>query len=287
MAHWDEIRTAYQVVEHGTVSGAAAALGVHHATVIRQIDLLESHLGVKLFQRHARGYTPTEAGADLARVARVTEDQFAQLDARIRGQGEAVSGELVVTALSSMAPWLMPAIVSFRAQYPGVRLRLATGSRLFRLEYGEAHVAVRAGAPPEEPDNVVQPFRRVRFGLYGAQSYVERRGMPRPDDLAAHDFVSQDETSRAPFARWIGAHIPDENVVFRATDDASLTAALRAGIGLGFTGESIAGDLVEVLAPRPEWETRSWLVTHVDQHRSAKVQAFLAHLKALAKTSGA
>ena len=46
----------------GTVSGAAQALGVHHATVIRHIDALEGRLGVKLFQRHARGYTPTEAG---------------------------------------------------------------------------------------------------------------------------------------------------------------------------------------------------------------------------------
>ena len=62
MDNWDEIRTAYQVARIGTVSGAAEALGVHHATVIRHIDALEASLGVKLFQRHARGYTPTEAG---------------------------------------------------------------------------------------------------------------------------------------------------------------------------------------------------------------------------------
>ena len=63
MDNWDEIRTAYQVARMGTVSGAAEVLGVHHATVIRHIDALEARLGVKLFQRHARGYTPTEAGA--------------------------------------------------------------------------------------------------------------------------------------------------------------------------------------------------------------------------------
>ena len=62
MDNWDEIRTAYHVARAGTVSGAAADLGVHHATVIRHIDALEARLNVKLFQRHARGYTATEAG---------------------------------------------------------------------------------------------------------------------------------------------------------------------------------------------------------------------------------
>ena len=78
--NWDEIRTAYQVARMGTVSGAAEVLGVHHATVIRHIDALENRLGVKLFQRHARGYTPTEAGQDLLRVAQTTDDQFSQVN---------------------------------------------------------------------------------------------------------------------------------------------------------------------------------------------------------------
>ena len=87
MENWDEVRTAYQVARMGTVSGAAEVLGVHHATVIRHIDAIEARLGVKLFQRHARGYTATEAGEDLLRVAQATDDQFSQLAGRIRGRG--------------------------------------------------------------------------------------------------------------------------------------------------------------------------------------------------------
>ena len=60
MQNWDEVRTAFHVARLGTVSGAADVLGVHHATVIRHIDALEQRLGVKLFQRHARGYTATQ-----------------------------------------------------------------------------------------------------------------------------------------------------------------------------------------------------------------------------------
>jgi DNA-binding transcriptional LysR family regulator len=47
-----------------------------------------------------------------------------------------------------------------------------------------------------------------------------------------------------------------------------------------------ASGLIEVLPPREEWTSQLWLVTHVDLHRTAKVQAFLAHLKAWAKTWG-
>ena len=98
MDHWDEVRTAYHVARSGTVSGAAEALGVHHATVIRHVDALENRLGVRLFQRHSRGYTATEAGRDLLQVAQATDDQFAQLAGRLRGQGSGVTGELKVTA---------------------------------------------------------------------------------------------------------------------------------------------------------------------------------------------
>ena len=42
-------------------------------------------------------------------------------------------------------------------------------------------------------------------------------------------------------------------------------------------------NLVEVMPPRPEWESALRIVTHVDLHRTRKVQAFLAHLKDAAK----
>ena len=287
MQDWDALRTAFEVVRHGTVSGAAQALGVHHATVIRHIDALETRLGVKLFQRHARGYTPTEAGEDLARVAQATDDQFAQLSARLSGQGSAVSGELVVTTLSSFTRRLMPVLAGFQAEHPDVRLIYRTGPRIFRLEYGEAHVAIRAGNPPQEPDNVVQKLADLETALYAAQSYIDRRGMPTEATLAEHDFVGPDaENARAPGLRWIVENIPRERVVFRASEDRSMHHALRAGMGLGFSPVDQADpDFVQILPPRPEWQAHLWLVTHVDLHRTAKVQALTKHLKENLKCS--
>ncbi|WP_226554270.1 LysR family transcriptional regulator [Celeribacter naphthalenivorans] len=288
--NWDEFRTAFQVAKMGTVSGAAQALGVHHATVIRHIDALEGRLGVKLFQRHARGYTPTEAGIDLLKVAQTTDDQFSQLVSRIKGRGEEVVGELVVTSLPGMGPLLAPILAEFQRDHPGLTVRYLAGERVFRLEYGEAHIAIRGGKPPQEPDNVVQPFYRQGFGLYAHQSYIDAFGAPQGEgEELAHElrFVSLDDVnSRAPFMVWMNDHVPSDRIVFRTSDLTAMSDAILAGAGAGFLPTWMAHDnpeLVQIMPPQPEWESQNWLVTHVDLHRTPKVQSFLTFLKARAK----
>lgn len=282
---WDEIRVALQVGRAGTVSGAAEALGVHHATVIRHVDALEDRLGLKLFQRHSRGYTPTEAGEELLRVARTTEEQLAQLAARLDGGGAEVTGELLVTAIPELTRFLAPALARFRERHPGLVVRLMTGPRLYRLEYGEAHVAVRAGPRPEQPDNVVQPFGRLRHALYAAESYVAAHGLPEGEaDLVRHLLVGADaDASRVPSLRWLAGAVPAGAIVFRSADLGVLEEAVIAGAGIGFLplwrAAAVPG-LVQVMPPRDEWDAPLWLLSHVDLHRSAKVQAALAHLKA-------
>jgi DNA-binding transcriptional LysR family regulator len=287
--NWDEVRTAFQVARCGTVSGAAEALGVHHATVIRHIDALEQRLGVKLFQRHARGYTATEAGQDLFLVAQATDDQFTQLAGRIKGRGEGVTGELVVTSLPTLTNRLVPVLADFQREHPGLIVRFLTGARLFRLEYGEAHVAIRAGARPEDPDNVVQELMIQPMAMAASKAYIKRHGQPASvDDLEGHVFVGTDgQENRAPFYRWLAERVSRERVVFRANDDRGLAAGVRAGAGIGFMPvDKIKeeDDLVQVIDPIDEWGSPIWIVTHVDLHRSPKVQSFLRALKSAAKS---
>ena len=289
MDNWDEIRTAFQVARQGTVSGAAEQLGVHHATVIRHIDALEQRLGVKLFQRHARGYTATEAGQDLLQVAQATDDQFTQLAGRIKGQGEGVSGDLVVTSLGMASRILTPILVGFQVEHPEVRVRYRTGERVFRLEYGEAHVAIRAGKMPDEPDNVVQPFMHQQMALVASEVYIARHGMPKDEaDLKNHYFVTQDDdNSRAPFTRWLREVVTEDRFTYRATDDRNLQDAVVAGAGIGFVVSQALithPELVEVVERRDVWSAPLWIVTHVDLHRTTKVQSFLRYLKDRIKT---
>lgn len=282
--NWNEIRTAYHVARLGTLSAAADFLGVHHATVIRHIDTLEAQLQTKLFQRHPRGYEPTEAGRDLMQIAGATEEQFSQLGGRLRGKSATVSGELVITTLSGLSTYFTPMLIEFQKLNPEVRINLVSDERLLKLEYGEAHVALRAGRRPEEPDNVVQLLCHMPISLYAHKSYVEKHGLLLGDeDAKNHFFVSADTNSgRSPFGKWAQQFINPESVVFRSREAHSLYDAVSAGAGIGFLTESGAAenkDLVQMSPSRPEWDTVVWLVTHIDLHRSAKVQAFSKFLK--------
>jgi DNA-binding transcriptional LysR family regulator len=289
MENWDEIRTALHVAKCGTVSGAAAEMGVHHATVIRHIDALEARLGSKLFQRHARGYTPTEAGRDLLAVAQTTQDQFAQLSSRIKGHGGSISGDLVVTSIVELSPYLTPALAEFQTLHPNVNVRFLTGGRLFRLEYGEAHLAVRAmrqGTRPDQPDNVVQPFARTTTHLVATKTYLDRYGVPQSEaELAQHRFVGL-ESATAPFHEWLTELVPADRLMFRVDDSAAMRDAILAGAGIGFMASyqiALHPELQVIIPSRPHWATDFLLITHVDLHRTAKVQAALAFLKAKAK----
>ena len=274
---WDDIRNALAVARMGTVSGAAQALGVHHATVIRRIDALEAALGVRLFQRHPRGYALTEAGQTLLDEAGAADARFAQMAARISGAGERIEGEIVVTSLPELASLVMPRLIALMCEHPGLRLRYVTDPRLYRLDTGEAQVAIRAGARPTEPDYVVRQMMTVQTGLYGSAGYVATAGAL--EDLRAHRFVLPGpEACRAPFMQWLGQRLAAENIVMVSNDPEARLAAIRAGLGLGWVAPERAEGLVEVMS-LPEWESQFWLVTHVDLHRSPKVQAVLKALR--------
>jgi len=287
MNKWNEIKTAYQVARLGTISAAAEALGVHRATVLRHIDALEAELGEKLFQRHTRGYIPTESGLDLMRVAQATDEQFNQFIGRSKGRSKELTGDLIVTSLNIVAPLLMPAISIFQAQNPKTTVRYLTSEKLFKLEYGEAHIAVRTGPKPDQPDNVVQPFVTHRVGLYAHTDYVTRKGKPKSiQDISDHSFIGFDDIdarkAKPHFQIWMGNNIPEDNVVFRCTDTKLIEHALLSGIGIGFMPAHTAKlnpDIVEIFPPQDEWNVMHWLVTHGDLHRSAKVQSFLKILK--------
>ena len=268
----------------GTVSAAAAELGVHRATVIRHIDALESNLGTRLFQRHARGYTPTAAGLELERVARTTHEQLDQFVVRARGHESRVTGELIVTSVELIAPLVTRAIARFLAEHPEATVRYIASGRILQLAYGEAHIAVRAGRKPEHPDNVVLPFLPLRSTFYAHTRYVERHGLPKSEEeFAEHRFISHADPTRTSFFSWLESVVPAKNIILRSGSQKVLAESLLAGIGIGFMPIFQAKtnkDLHEVLPPRPDWSVPLWLVTHTDLHRTAKVRAISQALKA-------
>jgi DNA-binding transcriptional LysR family regulator len=155
--------------------------------------------------------------------------------------------------------------------------------RLYRLEYGEAHVAIRAGKPGDNQDNIVQPYCTLSTVLCATKDYLDRFGPLTEDNITQHRFIGTAmENPRAPFLRWLVDVVPEECIRFRCNDTDSMRQAVMAGMGVGFVSSldlQTDDNLVEMLPPLEEWSVKLWLVTHMDLHRTAKVQTVLRFLK--------
>ncbi|MDH5797507.1 MAG: LysR family transcriptional regulator [Paracoccaceae bacterium] len=283
LARWDEIHTAYQVVRAGTVSGAAEVLGVHHATVIRHIDALEEQMGVQLFERHPRGYSPTEAGRALLQVASVTDEQFQQLMTRLHGLAPEISGDLIVTAPPSAMPFIICVVAAFRRNFPSIALRVLCDEGAGKLEYGEAHVAIRVGSMPRDPDNSVQRLVSLKSSLCASPHYVEQHGRPGGAmGFDGHAFVGRDNLDHpSPTEAWLRENVPAGQVMLRMNAEHAREQAVVEGAGIGFVSQLTRmahPHLLEIVPPQDDWAVDLWVVTHVDLHRTPKVQAFLKAL---------
>lgn len=284
---WNDINVAYHVAKHGTLTAAAEALDVHHSTVLRRVNALEERLGTKLFHRHARGYVPTEAGELLTLVAENTQTGFDRLVGKIQGVDAELSGTLIITTVNSMAPNLMPLIAEFQSEYPKIKIEYAAESRIFKLEHGEAHISIRPGAKPVDPDYVVQHLTTAYSTLYGNAEYVAKHGLIKDltnrQELKKHRFISTIEPFNiVKFMRWMNENVSEDQISLRVSDFPSFIPAVKAGMGIAPIScwtASIDKQLVPLMRPPKEWTHELWLVTHGDMHRTSKVQAFTQFMK--------
>ena len=288
MDKWAELRTAYQVAKLGTVSAAATALGFHRATVNRHIDVLEEEMDARIFIRHARGYTLTELGEDVLQVARKTEELIDDLAGRINGSKAAVEGELKLTILEPFAELLMKPISDFRAKNPNCVVNLDASENLAQLEYGEAHIALRAGPKPDHLDYVVSKFAQISFNLYAHDSYVQKFGMPKEaSNFGGHQFVLPPSFGGHLSVRQWVKNIARPNMIALSSQHVDVNfKAVFAGVGIGIISDQKAksyGGFHRVLPINKEWSVPIWLVTHVDLHRTEKVQAMLRCIKSARK----
>lgn len=278
MELWTELRTAWMVAKLGSVKATAKSMGVHRSTVDRRIDDLEAALGTKLFLRNPKGMIPTDAGHEILRVGNRADEMFSEFAGRIRGQEGLLAGPLIITLTPGAVPLIMPATLRFRELHPQIEFELVATLRKVELAYGEAHIALRGGDKPEDPDLVVLPYRTISFRLFGHKRYFERTGLAEPrGDFREHTFVSV----RVPQAEGTLAKLIESaraGSTALATNDpfASLHGVL-AGLGLGWIPDYHARmwpDLVDVTPPNETISRPLWFVTHVDAYRTAKVRAF-------------
>lgn len=118
-----------KVAEAGSVSGAAAALGLPQSVVSRQISQIEAEVGARLFRRTGRGVVLTEFGEQvyprIVALMRETE----QLADEMRTRRGIPMGDVRFGMLPSTTPLLAgPLFMHVRKAWPEVRLQLTEGS---------------------------------------------------------------------------------------------------------------------------------------------------------------
>lgn len=123
-----DLRVFEAVLRHGNMKRAAEELNTVQSNVTARIRALEEAHGVALFERHARGVTPTQAAERLRPFALQVTRLLADARIALRDNGSP-SGPLRLGSMeTTMALRLAPLLSRFALLYPSVQLSITTGS---------------------------------------------------------------------------------------------------------------------------------------------------------------
>ncbi len=266
---WELYRSFLGVLDHGSLSGAARALGVAQPTVGRHVAALEKSLGLSLFTRSQTGFLPTEAAQSLRMYAESMRSTVAALERAAASQGSGVSGSVRVTASDVVGVEILPPIVArLRDQHPGLAVELALTDRVQDLVRREADIAVRM-MRPRQGLLVARRVGQVMLGLHAHQNYLSRRGTPKSiADLADHALIGFDEITA--FIREAGKKFSvwrRETFAMRTDSALAQLALIRSGAGIGVCQAAIAqrdDKIVRVLPKQFALPLETWVTMHKD-----------------------
>jgi DNA-binding transcriptional LysR family regulator len=184
------LRVLVAVVDAGTHTRAARALGISQSTVSETLSALERALGVALFRKAAKGMALTPSGEIVLAYARRMSAVASELAGALAGASSDLNFTLVVSAVESVSAYVLPSrLAALRSRWPGVRVEVITGSCgeiRDRVGAGESDVGLvlepEAGAEPGEL------LAKARLLILGAPTHPLARRVATADELRRYDF---------------------------------------------------------------------------------------------------
>jgi LysR family transcriptional regulator, pca operon transcriptional activator len=197
------LRVADALATHGSLLKASASLGVGQPALTRSLAELERIAGARLFERHARGVTPTVAGVAMIRLARRVLAELRRGEEELDSIGDAGRGSVAVGALPVASVGVLPGVlVRLRQRHPKLRVRLEQGRTeelLPLLAARQIDLVVGRLYPPAVPDG----FRRealwdepISVLARAGHPLLSRRMNVTAEALAACEFVLPTITQR-------------------------------------------------------------------------------------------
>lgn len=273
--NWDDLRIFLELARTGSLSAAARALRISHATVGRRVAALEEGLGRCLVDRRADGYSLTADGEVVFALADGMDERALAILRQVSSQGgreAGLTGTVRLTTTQALADrFLMPRLGPFRARHPGIDLEVTVDNRSLSLARREADIAIRL-ARPQRGDLIARRLATMGYGLFAAAG--------APDTVIGYDEALAD----LPEAVWLAHHMAGRRVAFRSNSLQTQLAAAKAGFGVVLLPFWLAAgepDLLPVPCDAPPLEREGWLVLHPDLRDVPRVRAVIEHLVAL------
>lgn len=270
---WDDLRHFLAVARAGSLTAAGRRLGVSQPTVGRRLNALEERLGARLFERRTESLSLTEAGRELLPFAEEIERQAGELAMAADSLVQRPGRELRITAIGSVALFLVRHGHELEAACPGLPLEIfGTGERL-SLGRREADIALRMNKVPRDGDLVCRKVGRLAYALYVRRGSKETR-------LIAHKRNPKPVSQ----AGWIEAQAPARGIALRLNDLHLRFEAARQGLGRSLLPCHL-GDgeptLVRADAPVATLDETIYMLVHRSRRRDPAIRTVMDALAAL------
>lgn len=182
--------TFVQIVEAGSLTGAADRLGISLTSVVRTLSALEHALGVRLLNRTTRRIALTDEGREYFERCRHLLAEIQEAEATLSARQLKPSGRISITAPVMFGRLhVAPAIAGFLNAYPEMRGELLLLDRVVDLLEEGVDVAIRIGPLPDS-SLVAVPLGSTRIIVCASPVYLRRHGTPRlPEELAHHSCI--------------------------------------------------------------------------------------------------
>jgi DNA-binding transcriptional LysR family regulator len=280
------IQAFTRVVEIGSFTGAAEALGQTKSAISKQVAKLEDHLGARLLNRTTRRMSPTEVGqAFYERCQRIVAD-LDDAERSVMELQETPRGLLRINAPMSFAiRYLAPVISDFMKLYPELEVDLDLNDRVVDVVAEGYDLVIRISRMADSTliARKLAPFRRI---ICASPEYWSTHEWPQtPDDLCDHNCLMYKYLSSGNEWSFIDPDGTESSVRisgnFSTNNGDALLAAARRGLGILATPSFIAyddlkaGNLEPALLDYTDADANIYAVYPHNRHLSAKVRLFV------------
>jgi DNA-binding transcriptional LysR family regulator len=267
---WDDLRTFLAIARHGTLSGAARALGVTQPTMGRRLAAMEARSGARLLQRLPSGFALTPLGESVLGNAERIEVEALSAARTITGRDAALEGVVRLTTVDTLAARIVaPALAALQQAHPGIIVELVPDTRTLSLSKREADIALRMSRF-EGHEVVARRAGTLAMGLYARPQWADAA---RPRLITVLD-----DQAHLPEAKWLAAHYPDADIAFRSNSREVQVWAAKSGAGIAaiacFRADEEPG-LVRLRPDLPSLNRDIWLGVHSDMRHMPRIRAVM------------